>query len=152
MAIIKQEKTAKTGETLVRAHTRKKNANRPKVYKNAMKVSKKALMEAAEKSNGIISLLSAQLRIDARTAKRYLDLVPEAKESFEIGRGVVLDKAESELLEIAFKKDHPRQFDALMFLLKTLGKTRGFTEKTETEIKTDQPVVIHLDADDIEKV
>lgn len=148
----KELNQAKNDETHVRAHVRKKNANRPKTYNVAMKVSQKALIEAAEKSNGIISAVAAQLQLDNRTVKKYLDKVPEAKEAFEIGRDKVLDKAESELLQIAFNKNHPRQFDAIMFLLKTVGKTRGFTEKTETEVKTNQPVVIHLDADDIEKV
>ncbi len=152
MSKVIDKKSAKDGETHVRAHTRKKNANRPKHYAGAMKVSKTALIEAAERSQGIISLLAVQLRIDNRTAKRYLGMVPEAQEAFDAGRGAVLDKAESELLQIAFNKSHMRQFDALTFLLKTIGKNRGFTEKTETEVKTNQPVVIHLDADDIEKV
>lgn len=143
-----EAKAAKQDCTYVSAHTRKKNANRPKQYTGAMKVSKEALIEAAEKAQGIVSYLATLLRIDNRTVKRYLDLVPEAKKAFESGREIVIDKAESELLRMAFDRNNPRQFDAILFLLKTIGKTRGFTEKTETEVKSNQPIVIQLDADD----
>lgn len=144
----KQEKQAKDGQTYVREHTRKQNANRPKHYAGAMKVSENALIEAAEKAQGIVSYLATLLNLDNRTVKRYLEMVPEAKKAFESGREIVIDKAESELLRMAFDRTNPRQFDAVLFLLKTVGKTRGFTEKTETEVKSSQPIVIQLDADD----
>lgn len=145
----KEAKQANDGQTYVRAHTRKQNANRPKHYAGAMKVSEKALIEAAEKAQGIVSYLATLLNIDNRTVKRYLEMVPEAKKAFESGREIVIDKAESELLRMAFDRNNPRQFDAVLFLLKTVGKTRGFTEKTETEVKSSQPIVIQLDADDV---
>lgn len=99
-----------------------------------MKVSAVKLVEAAKHSNGIYSLMGQRLGLDYRTVQKYLDRVPEAAAEFEAAREKILDIAENSLFQIVNNPNHPKQFDALVFLLRTVGKIRGYTERTETEI------------------
>ena len=59
---------------------------------------------------------------------------PEAQEAFQSGREAVKDVAESNLIRIINNPNHPRNFEAVVFLLKTLAKDRGFTERVEQEV------------------
>lgn len=124
-------KNAKTAPPCARD---RKQANRPATYKGAMKVSKEQLIQAVDKSSGIVSHVAAILQIDTRTVKRYLSMIPEAQAAFEDAKGITIDLAESELLNIMQNREHPRQFDALVFVLKTIGKERGYTERVEQEV------------------
>ena len=100
-----------------------------------MKVSVEKLIDAAKHSNGIYSLMGQRLGLDYRTVQKYLDRVPEASAEFDAARETILDIAENNLHKIISDPNHPKQFDALVFMLRTIGKKRGYTERTETEIQ-----------------
>lgn len=99
-----------------------------------MKVSAAKLLEEAKRSNGIYSLIAQRLGLDYRTVQKYLDRVPEAKAAFEASRETILDIAENSLHNIMHNPQHPKQFDAIVFYLRTIGKKRGYTERTDMEI------------------
>lgn len=130
----KRKGKAKKAKVETTCAQERKKPNRPKVYAGAMKVSLEQLIQAADQANGIVSDVARILNIDARTAKRYLELHPEAMAAFNDGRNISLDVAENELHVMIRDRNHPRHFDAVVFFLKTIGKTRGYTEKVEQEV------------------
>lgn len=95
-----------------------------------MKISAEKLITAAEKSNGIMSVCARLAGINRRTVEKYFELVPEAKNAFLEQREVIIDLAESKLLNMVNAGDK----DAVFFLLKTIGKKRGYSERSETEV------------------
>ena len=96
-------------------------------------VSDEKLIECCKRSNGIMSVVAAMLGVDWHTADKYIRRCPEAQEAFRSSREATIDFAESQLLKIVRDDRHPRQFEAVTFLLKTLGKGHGFTERIEQE-------------------
>lgn len=104
-----------------------------------MRVSVHKLIESCRRSNGIMSVVATMLGVDWHTADKYIRNCPEAQEVFESSREAVKDVAESNLLRIVNNPNHPRHFDAVVFLLKTLAKDRGFTERVEQEVSGIKP-------------
>ena len=109
------------------ANNAKNNETRAKTR---MKISAEKLITAAEKSNGIMSVCARLAGINRRTVEKYFELVPEAKNAFMEQREVIIDLAESKLLNMVNAGDK----DAVFFLLKTIGKKRGYSERSETEV------------------
>lgn len=109
-------------------------------------ISTETLVECCRRSNGIMSCVAVLLGVSWHTAERYINACPEAQEAFQGARNSVIDAAESDLLAILHDKQHPRHFDAVVFTLKTLGKSRGFTEKVETEVSGElrQPPTLNI--------
>ena len=118
-----------------RTENRKNAGNAGMRQRTRMKVSMEKLIDAAKHSNGIYSLMGQRLGLDYRTVQKYLDRVPEAQAEFEAARETMLDVAENNLYHIMNDPNHQRQFDAIIFLLRMKGKSRGYSERTETEIQ-----------------
>lgn len=92
-----------------------------------MQHNKKALIEALEKTLGVVTLACKQVGIDRTTFYRY---VKEDEEFAAAVRGmdeVVLDFAESQL----HKQIRENNTAATIFYLKTKGKKRGYIETQE---------------------
>ena len=104
-----------------------------------MRVSVERLVECCRRSNGIMSVVATMLGVDWHTADKYIRNCPEAQEAFQSCREAVKDVAESNLLRIVNDPKHPRHFDAVVFMLKTLAKDRGFTERVEQEVSGIKP-------------
>ena len=99
-----------------------------------MRCTVEKLVECCRHSNGIIAVVATMLGVDWHTADKYIKSCPEAQETFRASREAIKDVAESKLLQIVNNTNHPRNFDAVVFLLKTLAKDRGFTERVEQEV------------------
>ena len=99
-----------------------------------MRCSAGRLVECCRRSNGIISAVAMMLGVDWHTADKYIKNCPEAQEAFRSGREAVKDVAESNLIRIINNPNHPRHFDAVVFMLKNLAKDRGYTERIEQEV------------------
>ncbi len=95
-----------------------------------MKVSKEKFIECAKRSGGIMTALAQLAGIDRMTAAKYLTLVPEANDYFQSQKETIIDLAENQLVKLVREGDK----DAIFFLLKTVGKRRGYSEKMETEL------------------
>jgi transposase len=92
-----------------------------------MKYTAEQMVEAIRGSGGIVRLIAARLRCGRSTVYRYARRYPRVREALEGEREVLLDLAESRLLECVERGD----LDALIFLLKTLGKDRGYTTRID---------------------
>jgi len=99
-----------------------------------MRVSVEKLIECCKRSNGIMSVVATMLGVDWHTADKYIKNCPEAQEAFQSSREAIVDVGESKFLKIVNDEKHPRHYDALVFLLSTIGKKRGFTQKIEQEV------------------
>ena len=97
---------------------------------NKIQHNKKKLIEALEKSLGIVSSACKIVEIDRSTFYKYYNEDKEFKKAVDSINDVALDFAESKLLEnIKDKKE-----TSIIFYLKTKGKKRGYIERTETDI------------------
>jgi hypothetical protein len=96
---------------------------------NKKKHIKKALLEALEKSLGVVTTACKQVGISRKTYYQYLkedlDFASEVKDI----ENVSLDFAESQL----HKQIQEGSTAATIFLLKTKGKGRGYVERQQIE-------------------
>lgn len=98
-----------------------------------MRCTVEKLVECCRRSNGIMSVVATMLGVDWHTADKYVRNCPEAQDAFQSARESILDVAESKLIQIVNNSQHPRNFEAIQFLLSTVAKKRGYTTKVEQE-------------------
>jgi len=107
-------------------HGKADTAERPQTQTE----QRKALMlEALEKSAGIVSQASAACGVRRRTHYEWLKNDPEYRAAVDDIRELIIDKAETTLLNAIESGD----ITATIFVLKTLGKRRGYSEKVDYE-------------------
>lgn len=121
-------------------------------------IRKKAMIEALEKSLGIVAEACREVGISRKTHYQWLKEDEEYSEMVEEISESALDFAESKLFEringvlIAGngKTDQEREENcyrvppsdtALIFYLKTKGKSRGYIERQEFAGVKDQPII-----------
>ena len=95
---------------------------------------KKAMIEALTEARGIVSTACVKAGVGRRTHYQWLKKDPEYKEAVDDLHDVVLDFAEDALHRLIKNGDTT----ATIFLLKTLGKRRGYIERTEHDIGNSQ--------------
>lgn len=93
---------------------------------NKTEHNKKALIEALEKSLGVVTSACRQAEVGRTTFYEYLKDLDFKKQVDEI-QDVALDFAESQL----HKQIQGGNTAATIFLLKTKGKKRGYVERQE---------------------
>ena len=91
--------------------------------------TKKAMIQALEKSLGVVTTACKQVDISRDTHYRWMSDDEDYKAEVESLSDVALDFAESQL----FKKIKDGDTTAMIFFLKTKGKKRGYVEKTQIE-------------------
>lgn len=89
--------------------------------------TKKALIEALEKSLGIVTVACKKVGVARQTFYNYKDSDPEFKAAVEELEGVALDFVETQL----FQQIRENNSTSTIFYLKTKGKHRGYIERTE---------------------
>lgn len=104
------------------------NSSKSKHRRN--KITKKKLLEALEKSGGLITFAAEMLNVDRTAIYKFLHRHPELQEDLERIRERMLDLAESKLYE----KIKDGDTAAIFFYLKCLGKRRGYIERQEYSI------------------
>lgn len=120
---------------------------------------KKAMIEALEKSLGIVTTAAKAAEIDRSTHYAWLKEDEEYKEAVEAISDMAIDFAESQLNklmrgavhqvvtnkgEIVEIKDAPNP-SSIIFYLKTKGKKRGYVEKQEIEVSGEREIFKGLD-------
>ena len=99
--------------------------------------TKKGLMlEALEKSLGIVSTACKMVDISRQTHYAWLKADEEYKKAVDSIQDGVLDFAESHLYKLV-KEGNPA---ATIFFLKTKGKKRGYIERQEIEVTEKKPL------------
>ena len=103
---------------------------------NTSNTKKEAMLEALEKSLGIVSTAAKMVGIDRSTHYAWLKSDEEYKSAVASIQDGVLDFAESHLYKLV-KEGNPA---ATIFFLKTKGKKRGYIERQEIEVQEKKPL------------
>ena len=101
------------------------------------------MIEALHEAHGLASVAARRLGCSDRTVRVYIGRYATVKAAQEEARERLLDLAESRLYEKIDNGD----MRAIMFVLKTLGKDRGFVERQEIAKPADEvsePIPIKL--------
>jgi hypothetical protein len=106
---------------------KRNNRNTPK---------KEAMLEALEKSLGIVSTACKMVDMGRTTHYQWLKEDADYKKAVDSIQDSVLDFAESHLYKLV-KEGNPA---ATIFFLKTKGKKRGYIERQEIEIQEKKPL------------
>jgi hypothetical protein len=88
------------------------------------------VIEALDQHKGMVYLAAGALNCSHNTIYNYAKRYKSVQEAIDRNRGQVLDTAELALYNAILASEHW----AVTFALKTIGKDRGYTEKTEQEI------------------
>ena len=94
---------------------------------------KKAMLEALEKSLGVVTTACKSVGIGRTTHYMWLDEDPEYRAAVESISDIAVDFAESSLHK-QIKDGNPT---STIFFLKTKGKKRGYVERQEIDLGTD---------------
>lgn len=97
---------------------------------NKIQQHKKALLEALEKSLGVVTTACKSVGLDRGTFYRYYNEDAAFKALVDDLENVALDFAESQL----HKQIQRGEVSSTIFYLKTKGKHRGYIEKSQTEV------------------
>ena len=112
--------------------------------KRGQKVTNKQCELAIVKFGGRIKDASEALGITYNGLNQRIKREPELEKILIKVRETLVDTAEAQLLAHLERGE----WEAIKFVLKTLGKNRGYTEKTEVEHKGDMH--LHFDRQDKE--
>lgn len=93
--------------------------------------------ETLQKNYGLVLQSSRKLGCSRQALAKYIERHPEAKKAHDDGQAAMLDVAEAVVIQNLMDQD----LDAAKFVLSTIGKNRGYTTKTESELsgKLDLP-------------
>jgi hypothetical protein len=100
---------------------------------NKIQHTKKALLEALEKSLGVVTTACKQVGINRTTFYRYYNEDEKFKTEVDDLSNVAIDFAESQL----FKQIQGGNPTSTIFYLKTKAKKRGYVERQEIEVGGD---------------
>ena len=102
------------------------------------KKNKRAIIEAIKDSGGIMSTIAKRLGVTWNTADVWIREFDETKQALEDERNTILDLAESTL----YKNIKDGNSQDAKWLLSTLGKRRGFTERHEITGGGGEPIEV----------
>lgn len=106
------------------------------IYLHKMHKKKEDLLEALERSLGIVSTACKAADVSRRSHYNWMEEDEEYRKRVNEINDSVLDFAESHLYKLV-KEGNPA---ATIFFLKTKGKARGYVERQEVEIHPHQPL------------
>lgn len=101
------------------------------------------MLEALEKSLGIVTTAAKSVGIDRSTHYKWMDSDPEYRAAVEGIAEMAIDFAESKL----HKKIADGDTTAIIFFMKTKAKKRGYVERQEIqhEGNAEAPIIFALD-------
>lgn len=97
---------------------------------NVKKFKIEQVQNAILKANGLISVAAKLLNCDNQTIYNYIKEFPQLKDTLQEARNKTLDLAENKLFELINEKDKT----AIIFFLKTIGRSRGYIERFENVV------------------
>ncbi len=86
-------------------------------------------IDAIPGSGGVISTIAARVGCTWDTAKKYIETYPTIKRAHQNEREAILDMGETSL----FKAVRDGHSWAVRYMLSTIGKPRGYSERQEVE-------------------
>ncbi len=105
---------------------------------NKIQQHKKALLEALEKSLGVVTTACKAVGVDRTTFYKYVNEDPAFKQAVDDVENIALDFAESQL----HRQIQNGEVSSTIFYLKTKGKRRGYIEKQELETSGSQKIEV----------
>ena len=93
------------------------------------------IIEALEKAGGIVSLAALSLGMSREGLTKRISKSQKLQEARDESRNTILDLAEAQLVQAVKKGD----IRAVMFTLRTLGKSRGWVENSKFELQLEPP-------------
>jgi hypothetical protein len=93
----------------------------------AEKFTSVQIIEALREKHGNLSAAARFLGCDRHTIGRYIDTYPTVKAVADEERETLIDFAENQL----FQQVKDGNITAIIFTLKTIGKSRGYVERQE---------------------
>ena len=91
------------------------------------KFTAEQMIEAIRDADGIIASAARKLGTSRQTVHNYVNRYATVKAAYEEARDTNIDYAESQLMRAVQKGSLP----AIMFMLKTIGRNRGYVERQE---------------------
>ena len=85
------------------------------------------VIEAIKRNDGLLAATARDLGISRSTVYRYVKRYATIQAAVEEARDTNIDMAEGQLMKAIRKGSIP----AIMFFLKTVGKSRGYVERQE---------------------
>lgn len=111
-------------------------------------INKKALLQALEKSLGVVTSACKTVGVGRTIFYKYLKEDPEFAAAVDDIQNITLDFAESQL----HKQIKDGSTAATIFYLKTKGKKRGYIERTEVDHRGAVPVASKMSKEAREKI
>jgi len=102
------------------------------------------IIDALREKHGNLSAAARFLGCDRHTISRYIRLYPSVKSVADEERETLIDFAENQL----FKQVQDGNITAIIFTLKTIGKSRGYVERQEVTGAEGSHIVVRLVGDD----
>jgi len=90
-------------------------------------IDKDKIIAELRKSNGLVFIAAKNLGCSSKALYNHINRDPDIRDALDETRGLLIDRAEGKLI----KKLDAGEVWAIQFILKTLGKSRGFTERQE---------------------
>ena len=98
--------------------------------------TKEQILQAIEKSDGIILNVANELNCSWDTARKYINKWQETKRALNDATEAAIDRCESKL----FEKIEAGDGQMIRFFLATKGKHRGYTERQELTGADGEPI------------
>lgn len=108
---------------------------------NKTEQHKKAIIEALEKTLGVVTEACKKARVGRTTYYGWLESDKEFAKKVKSIEDVAIDFAETALHD-QIREGNPT---STIFYLKTKGKKRGYIEKSEIEVQTEKPIFQGID-------
>ena len=112
----------------------KTEAKKPATKINSLK--KQAMLLALSKHMGIVTKACNAVEIDRTTHYRWMERDPDYKAAVGELENIALDFGEDCLYKL-MKEGNPA---AIIFFLKTRGKSRGYVERQEVQLESNNPM------------
>jgi hypothetical protein len=98
------------------------------------------IKKAIDGSGGLYTVIATRLKCEWHTAKKHVEAHDETKKAYENECESMLDIAETKLFENIKDNDNT----AIIFYLKTKGKSRGYIERSELTIASGKELFAEL--------
>ena len=103
------------------------------------------MIAAVDATKGMVYLAARHLGCTPKTVFNYAKRYPTIQQAIDDNRGKVLDVAEVKLYDAILAGEHW----AIAFALKTIGRKRGYVERSETDWTSDgKPITFRVIYDD----
>ena len=93
------------------------------------------VIEAIVQARGIKATAAANLKCSRQTVTNYIDRYPAVKAAYQEAVESTVDLAQSKLIALVEREEWP----AIRFMLVTLGKDRGYTERDDIQVLGGDP-------------